>query len=229
MSQGAILTPVSRLRSVRGDAAALPLWEVVVLALAGSGAAAAVGLLDLHLRIPGHSILQAVLPMAFGWAVVPRKLSGAGMSVSAALMAGTLVKLGYGEFGAGAWTSLLALGPAIDLLMGSALGRRWPALAVAVAGLVANTLAFIAKAFEKLAQRPIGIGGGRGMGNGMGGGMGNGGGRGLGRGREWEEWIRVAPVSYLICGLVAGLVCGVVLFRLRRQRSAADAAGSSSP
>ncbi|RLS54622.1 MAG: hypothetical protein DWH91_11360 [Planctomycetota bacterium] len=224
MSQSAILTPVSRLRSVRVDAAALPLWEVAVLGLAGGCAAFAVGLLDLHLRIPGHSILQAVLPMALGWAVVPRKLSGAGMSVSAALTAGTLMKLGYGEFGAGAWTSLLALGPAMDLLMGSALGSRWPALAIAVAGLAANTLAFIAKAFEKLAQRPIpgsGMGGGRGMGNG--------GGRGLGRGREWEEWIRVAPASYLICGLVAGLVCGVILFRLRRQRSAADAAGSPSP
>jgi hypothetical protein len=57
--------------------------EVAVLVLLGATAAAATALLDLPLRIPGHAILRLVFPMALGLALVPRRLSGSFMGVSA--------------------------------------------------------------------------------------------------------------------------------------------------
>lgn len=123
--------------------------------------------------------------------------------------------------------------------LGSTLAR------FSVAGLLANGCAFVAKAAEKWStvvpplRGPgmgggggMGMGGGNGMGGGGGNGMGMGGGRGLGGGaglgRTWDEWISVAPVSYLICGLLAGLVCGVALFQLRRRVEASSSGASTS-
>ena len=157
------------------------------------------------------------------------------MSLAAALTAAGLSRAGHGEFGAGAWTSLTTLGPFMDLLLVSRLGRRWPAISLAVAGLLSNAAAFVAKAAEKLLSSGAprvpgtGLGGGRGMGmgNGIGGGRGlgrgMGGGGGSGMGRTWEEWISVAPLSYLLCGLLAGLICGVAFFHFRSRTSTHDA------
>jgi hypothetical protein len=165
--------------------------------------------------------------MTLGLSVVPRRHSGAAMSLFAGLTAAGLMVAGQGEFGAGAWTSLLSMGPCLDLMLWSRWGQRWPAFSVALAGLLANSIAFVAKAIEKWSTRSTflpGSGMGGGGGNGMGGGrgMGLGGGRGLGggMGRSWESWIAVAPYTYLLCGLIAGLICGVTLFHLRRKEDA---------
>lgn len=225
----------SRLRPAIGLPIQTTFWELAVLAISGALAAGSVGLIELRLRIPGHSILHAVLPMALGLALVPRRWAGCGMSVAASLIALGLSRAGHGEFGAGAWTSLVTLGPAMDLLLASRWGRKWPAFSLAVAGLVANMAAFVAKAVEKwMAVVPArvpgsGMGGGRGLGGGMGNGMG--GGRGMGQaigggggmGRTWDEWISVAPLSYLICGLLAGLICGLAFFHLRQRTGPTDA------
>ena len=212
----------SRLRPTAGLPVSVPWWEIAVLAVSGALAAASVGLVELRLRIPGHSILHAVLPMAFGLALVPRRYAGTGMSLTAIATALGLQWAGHGEFGAGSWTSLASMGPALDLMLGSRWGQRWPAFSVAIAGLLANSCAFIAKVAEKWSQiiPPLpgsGMGGGRGMGGGGGNGMGGGRGLGNGMGRTWDEWIAVAPYSYLLCGLLAGLLCGVALFHLRRR------------
>jgi len=42
----------------------------------------------------------------------------------------------------------------------------------------------------------------------MGGGMGGGG---------WDVWFPRAAISYPLCGLAAGLICAIILFRLRRS------------
>lgn len=209
---GQALSP-SRLRTFVVTQLSVLTWEVLVLAIAGGLAAAAVGFVELRLQIPGHSILHTVLPMSLGLALVPRIHSGAAMSFFAGLAATALTIAGQGEFGAGAWTNLLTTGPCLDLMLWSRWGQRWPAYSVALAGLLANTIAFVAKAIEKWFTRGHFL-----PGSGMGGGMGLGGGRGLGggMGRSWESWIAVAPYTYLLCGLMAGLVCGVALFRLRR-------------
>jgi hypothetical protein len=226
----------SRLRPAIGLPVETTLWEIAVLAVSGALAAGAVGLIELRLRIPGHSILHAVLPMALGLALVPRRWAGCGMSLAACATAFGISRVGYGEFGAGSWTSLVTLGPAMDLLLASRWGKKWPAFSLALAGLAANIAAFTAKAAEKWMAAGVparlpgsGMGGGRGMGGGMGNGMG--GGRGLGRavggggglGRTWDEWVSVAPLSYLLCGLIAGLICGVAFFHLRQRNEPTDA------
>lgn len=240
MSQtiSSVLTPTahpSRLRSGNVLAARTTLWELAIIFISGVIAAGSVGLIELRLRIPGHAILHAVLPMALGLALVPRRWAGTGMSLAAVATAAGLTRAGQGEFGAGAWTSLTTLGPAMDLLLASRWGRAWPAVSVGVAGLLANAAAFVAKGTEKFLKAAStvapthvpgsGMGGGRGMGGGMGRGLG--GGRGLGTGlgtgggggtgRTWDEWISVAPLSYLLCGLIAGLICGVAFFHLRQR------------
>ena len=237
MSQGLTLPSgiahPSRLRPVSGLPVSIPLWEIAVLGVSGVLAAASVGLIELQLRIPGHSILNAVLPMAFGLALAPRRYAGTGMSLAAIATAFGLMKAGHGEFGAGSWTSLACLGPSLDLMLGSRWGQRWPAFSVAVAGLLANGCAFVAKAIEKWSQivpvvrgSGMGVGGGNGMGGGRGMGRGLGGGAGLGR--TWDEWISVAPWSYLICGLLAGLICGMALFHLRRRNETNERTGLDS-
>lgn len=212
----------SRLRSPSGLPMSVPWWEIAVLAISGAIAAASVGLVELRLRIPGHSILHAVLPMALGLALAPRRYAGTGMSLAAIATASGLQWVGRGEFGAGSWTSLACMGPALDTMLGSRWGQRWPAFAVAVAGLLANGCAFVAKSIEKWTQivprlPGTGMGGGRGLGGGGGNGMGGGRGLGAGLGRTWDEWIAVAPYTYLLCGLLAGLLCGMVLFQIRRR------------
>ena len=224
----------SRLRPASGLPVAVPMWEIALLAVSGALAAVSVGLLELRLRIPGHSILNAVLPMAIGLALAPRRYAGAGMSLAAITTAFGLQWAGRGEFGAGSWTSLASMGPALDFMLGSRWGQRWPSFSVAVAGLLANSCAFVAKAAEKWTQATAtssyGMGQGRGNGLGGGGGGGMGGGRGLGNGmgRNWDEWIAVAPYSYLLCGLLAGLLCGVALFHLRRRNGGTQSTSSST-
>jgi hypothetical protein len=223
----------SRLRPISAGQYTFSAWEALVLVMAGGAAAAAVGLVELRLQIPGHSILHTVVPMSVGLSLVPRRYSGTGMSCFAGLTAAGLMAAGRGEFGAGAWTSLLTMGPCLDLMLWSRWGQRWPAFSVAVAGLLANTLAFLAKAIEKWSSRNdflpgSGMGGGMGLGGGGGNGMGGGRGLGGGMGRSWESWIAVAPYTYLLCGLMAGLVCGVALFHLRRKASNPSTAPSST-
>jgi hypothetical protein len=65
---------------------------------------------DFNLQIPGHAILRAVLPMAIGLALVPRKNGGTVMGVAA---------LGGELPGLGACTSLALLGPMLDLALRS--------------------------------------------------------------------------------------------------------------
>ncbi len=142
----------SRLRSPAGLPISVPWWEIAVLAISGAIAAASVGLVELRLRIPGHSILHAVLPMALGLALAPRRYAGTGMSLAAIATASGLQWAGHGEFGAGSWTSLACMGPALDTMLGSRWGQHWPAFAVAVAGLLANGCAFVAKSIEKWTQ-----------------------------------------------------------------------------
>ena len=58
-------------------------YEIVLLILCGAAAAAASGFIRLGLRLPGHSIILSMIPMALGLALAPRRLSGLIMSASA--------------------------------------------------------------------------------------------------------------------------------------------------
>lgn len=162
-----------------------------LLLLVGCGLAAAVfsALVDFNLRVPGHAILRAVLPLSLGMALVPRR--GAGMTMGAAAIVGLagLSLAGAGEIGLGATTSLIVTGPLIDLAVRRARPGWRLYASFSAAGLLANLAAFVVRGGAKA------IGGS---------------GAGL---RPLHDWLTVAPVSYVACGLLAGLVSAAIWFR----------------
>jgi hypothetical protein len=168
--------------------------ELAVLALTGAGAAAISTLVDLNLRIPGHSILLAVFPMALGLALVPRRGAGSVMGFGAAV-----TTLGFGVAGVrlpgiGALTSLLLVGPFLDLALRWS-GPRWQVYgAFALAGVLTNGVAFAVRAAAKLLNLPV---------------------RGVGR--VFQEWWPQAVATYAAAGLVAGLVSAAAWFHHRRR------------
>lgn len=183
----------SRIRMVPAtgaNASARPtVRELAILIVAGAAAAATVVIADMGLRIPGHAILRGVLFMALGIALVPRRMAGLVMGASAMGTAG-LLSLGL-HAGAGSLTSLLLLGPTLDLALWAA-RRSWQVpLAFGAAGLAANAGAFAVQAGLKAS------------------------GFAIGSGKPLAVWLPTAIVSYTICGLVAGLVSGAICFRFR--------------
>lgn len=195
----------SRLVSLSGRRDAVQAWEVAVLVGCGLLASAGVLLVDLDLRMPGHAILRSVLPMSLGLAAVPRR--GAGLMMSVSALVGLLVGGGMGySAGAGATTSLLATGPLLDLAARQASRGTRLLIAFAAAGLLSNLLAFAVRGFTRLS------GGGGGMG-----------------GRSAGGWWSVAPVSYAVCGVAAGVVCAIIWFRWSsRSRSGGEWDGGPS-
>lgn len=184
-----------------------PLWlsgdrsraiEIAILISAGIVAAAAVAFLPLQIRVPGHAILKAALPMVFGISLAPRRAAGTISGIAAAAAVGLFQLAGVGNLQAAAVTSLLALGPAIDLAM-LGVARGWLIyLRIAAAGLAANLLAFAVRwgtAWLELdGPRPhtmqqIGIG---------------------------------AFLSFAACGLAAGLLSAVICFRRSSRSSEVD-------
>jgi hypothetical protein len=105
--------------------------------LGAMGALAALGVLyGPRLHMPGSSILYALVPIALGRSLAPRRFGGTGASVAAVALAGVL----GGHAGAGAIASLILAGPALDLAL-----ERFPrgGLAIVLVG-VATSLAALA-------------------------------------------------------------------------------------
>jgi hypothetical protein len=174
--------------------------ELLTLILAGVAAAVASTFLDFSLKIPGHAIMRAVFPMACGLAMAPRRGAGSVMGASA-LASALLFKVGgVGTVGMGAVTSLALTGPLLDVALWRA-KRGWRIyLAFATAGILSNLVALTARGSVKMAGLdhifglPFAI---------------------------W--WIRAVP-SYMICGLLAGLLSACIWFRLSGARE-----GSADP
>jgi hypothetical protein len=165
--------------------------ELALLFVMGVAAAAAALFGQYKLQIPGHAIIRVVFPIALGLALVPRRGAGATMGVVAAGATIAFSGLRLDSTGVGAITSLLLSGVVLDYAASRA-RSGWPLYAgLASAGLTINVVAFGAKAASKL----LGVSGGG----------------------PWETWWPRAVVSYPLCGLAAGLVCAIVLFRFRRR------------
>lgn len=210
----------SRLRNVATPAERTRVWEFLWLTAMGVAAASAATFGDFSLGVPGHAIVRIVFPMTLGLALVPRHGGGVVMGASALATTGVYKLVGLGIPGMGAMTSLVVFGPILDLTLWR--GRRgWQLFgAFALAGLTSNLIAFAVRGATRLAgagpaasgvARGAGLGAGRGMGRGMDGGAGAG-----------DPWWMIAPLIYVLCGLVAGLLCAVVWFAIRPCRSRAE-------
>jgi hypothetical protein len=188
------LGATTRFRAWTNQAATPALHDWLLLAALGVVAAWASTFLDLGLRrVPGHAILRVVFPMALGLALVPRRGAGCVMGGTAALAAAGLHLAGVrGEgLGLGAFTSLIATGPLLDVSLRRAQGGWRQTAAFVVAGLTSNLMALgvrgatKALGWEAPGRRPLG------------------------------EWLFHAVGTYVLCGIVAGLVSAVALFSWR--------------
>lgn len=196
------LAASSRLAIWTGSDSRPQVAELAILAAAGASSALAVGCLNLHVRIPGHAIVQAVLPMALGLSLVPRRLGGIIMGASAY---GTiaLLQLIISTFeleldvipGKGAMTSLMLIGPMLEVALWR-IRAGWPVyLGFACSGAAANAVAFAVRGAGKMSGRE-GV-----------------------TGRPLADWLTIAPWTYILCGLIAGLLSAAIWFRARADRS----------
>jgi hypothetical protein len=179
----------SRIGSIDQLSGDLSNAEIAVLGLLGVTAALTSAYLRLPLRIPGSSLVMAVLPIGLGLALVPRQLAGTTMAASALLTATVMDASGIHRFGAGALTSLVAIGPMLDLALARARSGWRLYLGFVAAGLAANVLAFAVRGVFKLF-------GFDGPGT-----------------RLFDDWLSQAAVTYVLAGGFAGLFSGACWFR----------------
>jgi hypothetical protein len=146
---------------------------------------------QMRLPIPGNSILRAVLPMAMGLALVPRRSAGTVMAFGAGLTAAAMSLGHVGRFPPAAVISVVVFGPVLDAaLAGQPSGWRLYAR-FAAAGALANLLAFAVR----FATSWLGWD--------------------LAGSRQFTDfWLSALP-SFVLCGALAGLVSAAVWFRLR--------------
>lgn len=167
--------------------------ELAALALAGTAAALLTHLLRLHLGIPGSSIVFTIVPLALGFALVPRRGAGAVMSGAALATTAVLGFAGVRLDGIGAVTSLIVTGPLLDLAWRWGQAGGWRLYrGFVLAGAAGNAAAFAVRAGAKLLELPGGIVGG-----------------------SFHVWWPRAVVSYSAAGLLAGLAAAAAWFRLR--------------
>jgi hypothetical protein len=193
------LSSHSRLRraipaALRGDWA-----EILFLVLMGVLAAALTTFVHLRMRIPGHAILLSVVPMTFGLAAAPRRGAGLLMGFTAVLSATafdpqilTILREGGGGGRLGAMTSLGLTGILLNLAASRASCGKRLYFGFACAGLASNLAAFAVKGSQKFAGLDMGS-------------------------RPLAEWIPVAPVSYVVCGLLAGLISAGLFFQFSER------------
>jgi hypothetical protein len=191
----AALAQGSRLRSIASPDQRAAAWEMAFLVGCGAAAAAASVYLDFRLRIPGHAILRAVFPMVLGMALVPRRNAGTVMGASALVTGlGIRVLSPMAGLSLGALTSLTLTGPLLDLCVRRASSGWRLYLRFAMAGLAANLIALFVRGgakllgFEHLGARPL------------------------------SSWLLHASITYVICGILAGLISGVILFQATRPK-----------
>jgi hypothetical protein len=205
------LEQASRLGRIVGARDSINSRELAILLACGVLAAMAVAMVTVPLRIPGHAILRAALPMVAGLALVPRRSAGGVMSLGALAAVGVFYFGSIGNLQAAAVTGLLALGPAIDLaLRDEPTGWRLY-LRLALAGTVANLLAWGVRMMVAIWFAAPLAGSGRGGGGGMG--LGGGGGRAVAH--QFLEFWAAAILTFAVCGAIAGLASAAVWFKAR--------------
>jgi hypothetical protein len=168
--------------------------EWLLLLACGAAAAGIVGFLKLSLRIPGHSIVLAALPMVFGMSLAPRRLAGSVMSAGA-LGSTWLLSAAGADYGAGATVSLLLLGPMMDVALSRVQSGRRLYAALVLSGVATNLLALGSRAGAKV----LGLD--------------------LAGARPFDSWWLQASLTYTLSGAVAGLLGALCWFHFNDRAS----------
>jgi hypothetical protein len=179
-------------------------YEIILLILCGGAAAAASSLIRLGLRLPGHSIVLSMIPMALGLALTPRRLSGFIMSASAFSTGAILNLTGLAHIGSGAFISLCLIGPVMDLSV-SKFRSGWKLyFGLVLAGICTNLMALSSRGLTKLLGLDPGT-------------------------RPFGSWWTQAVITYSLSGAVAGLIGAICFFHLRKQRAKSEADNAGMP
>jgi hypothetical protein len=173
------VAPGARLGALSAD-------RVLILVGAGVVSACAIAFLQTPLRIPGHAIFKAGLPIAGGIALVSRPLAGTVASASGMFTAAIFMLVGIGHLSAAAMVPLIAFGPAADLARKNANDRWSILLRLGLAGLGVNLLAFSVRWSGAFFQND------------------------LLHSLSFRQFIATALVSFALCGLGAGGIAGVI-------------------
>lgn len=181
-------------RSLQGAGASH--WiEMLLLIGASVLTAMCVTVFEMNLRMPGHSILRTIVPVSLGISLVPRRASGGVISGGAFGFLTLFTACGCERPGMGALTSLILVGPALDIATWNTKPGWRLYVRCALAGLGANAVAFAVRAGGKAA----------GLDNfGM---------------RPLAAWWSTAAVTHLAFGLLAGLCCAALWFRFQTPDS----------
>ena len=193
------LITTGRLPSFTRAGQQITAMEFAWLTLMGLVAALAAAFIDTGAQIPGQAIVRAILPMALGLSLVPRRLAGSVMSASAIVSAVGINLSGLAGVGTGAMTSLVVTGPALDLALRHA-KPGWPLYASFVmAGIGSNLAALLVRLATKMATMDH-------------------------SGRRIAQWLPQALWTYPVCGAVAGFVSALLWFHYSSKRQKAEAA-----
>lgn len=180
----------SRLPSL-SPSAGITAAELTCLLICGALAALAVGLIHGSFGIPGVAILRGLLPIALGFAIVPRRSAGTAMSLVTGATAALMNAGNVGELQIPALVGTLTLGPMLDTAL-TGHPRGWHIyLRFAAAGAAANLFAFSTKFIAAYVGWHF-----------------------PGSGRVTSFW-SLALLSFIVCGALAGLISSAVWFRLR--------------
>ena len=184
------LIGATRFRALAQTRQRITAAELLLLLMCGAASAAAVAYIKLSLRVPGHSIVIAALPMVFGLSLAPRRLAGAVMSAGAMGTAWLLTSLGAASYGSGAFVSLTLIGPMMDIAVRHARNGWRVYAALILSGVGTNLLALSSRASFKFI------------------GLDNPG------ARPFDGWWLQASVTYTLSGIIAGLLGALCWFHL---------------
>ena len=190
------LASAGRLRALTRAGQRISLLEFAALMTCGMFAAIAAAIIETPWQIPGQSIVQSVVPMALGLALVPRRAAGSVMGVGSALTVACLRTGGFHGIGFGAMTSLFLTGPMLDVAVWSARGGWRLYVRIIVAGLATNVLALVIRLAAKVLSGD------------------------LSGGRRLAGWLPQAIWTYPLCGVIAGLIGAMAWFHWASRQAA---------
>jgi len=195
------LAAAGRLHPLAKDQDRISAYEMLLLFACGVVSASLIAFVRLGLRLPGHSIVLSMIPMALGLALAPRRFGGFVMSAGAFATAAAYTGAGLAQYGSGAFVSLCLLGPMMDLALTKVRGGWHLYLGFVLAGISTNLMALASRSTGKLLMIDPGT-------------------------RPFSGWWSQAVLTYSLCGALAGLITALCFFQFRKQHSDAAAADS---